>query len=265
MEKKNHYSGLTDSQVIESRAKHGVNVLTPPAEESVWKKIKNCLHFWLIKVDIAIFTLATLAAILLPATGLYEHEGLWIAPVLAFVLFILTYLVAYLGGEWNEEEKKFDIDSLFTILLFALLLSGAISFYQGVFGGETGWTPYLEPIGIAIAVLLATTVAHILEAQNEKTFKSLNEVNDDTLVKVIRNNNVCQIPRKDVVVDDIILLEAGEEVPADAELLECMNLTMNESSLTGEPQCSKTTKPEFFDKEARNIQWKNESIFNKWY
>lgn len=250
MEKKNHYSGLTDSQVIESRAKHGANVLTPPAEESVWEKIKDCLHFWLIKVDIAIFILATLAAILLPATGLYEHEGLWIAPVLAFVLFILTYLVAYLGGEWNEEEKEFDIDSLFTILLFALLLSGAISFYQGVFGGETGWTPYLEPIGIAVAVLLATTVAHILEAQNEKTFKSLNEVNDDTLVKVIRNNNVCQVPRKDIVVDDIILLEAGEEVPADAELLECMNLTMNESSLTGEPQCSKTIKPEFFDKEA---------------
>lgn len=250
MENRKHYSGLTDSQVIESRAKHGANILTPPAEKSVWEKLKECLHFWLIKVDIAIFVLASFTAVLLPATGLYEHEGLWIAPVLAFVLFILTYLVAYLGGEWNEEEKEFDIDSLFTILLFALLLSGAISFYQGVFGGENGWTPYLEPIGIAVAVLLATTVAHILEAQNEKTFKSLNEVNDDTLVKVIRNNNVCQIPRKDVVVDDIILLEAGEEVPADAELLECMNLIMNESSLTGEPQCSKTTKPELFDKEA---------------
>lgn len=250
MEKNHHYIGLTDSQVIESRAKHGANVLTPPAEESVWEKIKDCLHFWLIKVDIAIFALATLAAILLPATGLYEHEGLWIAPVLAFVLFILTYLVAYLGGEWNEEEKEFDIDSLFTILLFALLLSGAISFYQGVFGGEIGWTPYLEPIGIAIAVLLATTVAHVLEAQNEKTFKSLNEVNDDTLVKVIRNNNVCQIARKDIVVGDVILLEAGEEVPADAELLECMNLTMNESSLTGEPQCTKTTITEEFDKDA---------------
>ena len=250
MEKKNHYAGLTNSQVIESRAKHGANILTPPAEESAWEKIKDCLHFWLIKVDIAIFVLATLAAILLPVTGLYEHEGLWIAPVLAFVLFILTYLVAYLGGEWNEEGKKFDIDSLFTILLFALLLSGAISFYQGVFGGETGWTPYLEPIGIAVAVLLATTVAHILEARNEKTFKSLNEVNDDTLVKVIRNNNVCQVPRKDVVVDDIILLEAGEEVPADAELLECMNLAMNESSLTGELQCTKNTKAEEFDRDA---------------
>ena len=61
-----------------------------------------------------------------------------------------------------------------------------------------------------------------MEAANEKTFKSLNEVNDDTLVKVIRNNNVCQVPRKDIVVGDVVLLEAGEEVPADAELLECM-------------------------------------------
>ena len=142
------------------------------------------------------------------------------------------------------------MDPLFTILFFALLLSGAISFYEGVFGTATGWKPYLEPIGIAAAVLLATTVAHILESQNEKTFKSLNEVNDDTLVKVIRNNNVCQVPRKDVVVGDIVLLEAGEEVPADAELLECMNLTMNESSLTGEPQCTKTTNPDEFDKDA---------------
>ena len=244
-----HYQGLTDAQVLESRAKHGVNVLTPPEEESVWQKIKDCMHFWLLKVDLAIFIIATLAAITLPLTG-YSHEGLWIAPVLSFTLFFLTYLVAYLGGEWNEEDKEFDIDSLFTILLFALLLSGSIAFYNGVYGGVSGWGPYLELIGIAAAVLLATTVAHILEAQNEKTFKSLNEVNDDTLVKAIRNNNVCQIPRKDVVVGDIILLEAGEEVPADAELLECMNLTMDESSLTGEPQCGKTIIEADFDKDA---------------
>ena len=245
-----HYSGLTDAQVLESRAKYGSNVLTPPEESSVWQKIKDCMHFWLLKVDLAIFVIAALAAIVLPLTGIYSHEGLWIAPVLSLVLFVLTYLVAYLGGEWNEEEKEFDIDSLFTILLFALLLSGSIAFYNGVYGGVSGWGPYLELIGIAAAVLLATTVAPILEAQNEKTFKSLNEVNDDTLVKVIRNNNVCQVPRRDIVVGDIVLLEAGEEVPADAELLECMNLTMNESSLTGEPQCTKTTNPEEFDKDA---------------
>ena len=245
-----HYTGLSDAEVLESRKQHGSNVLTPPAEESVWEKIKNCMHFWLLKVDLAIFVLAALCAVILPATGLYVHEGLWIAPVLSAVLFVLTYIVAYLGGDYDGDEKKFNMDPLFTILLFALLLSGGISFYEGVFGTVTGWQPYLEPIGIAVAVLLATTVAHILESQNEKTFQSLNEVNDDTLVRVIRNNNVCQVPRKDIVVGDIILLSAGEEVPADAELLECMNLTMNESSLTGEPQCAKTTNEADFDKDA---------------
>ena len=250
MGQNHHYSGLTDAEVFESRKKHGANILTPPAEQSVWDKIKDCMHFWLLKVDLAIFVIAALAATILPLTGIYQHDGLWIAPVLSFILFALTYFVAYLGGEWNEEEKSFDIDSLFTILLFALILSGAIAFYNGVFGGVEGWEPYLELVGIAAAVLLATTVAHILEAQNEKTFKSLNEVNDDTMVKVIRNNNVCQVPRKEIVVGDIILLEAGEEVPADAEILSCMNLMMNESSLTGEPQCAKTTDPAQFDKDA---------------
>lgn len=251
MKQTHHYTGLTDAQVLENRKKYGANILTPPEEETMWEKIKNCMHFWLLKVDLAIFVIATLAATVLPIAGIYNHEGLWIAPVLSFILFFLTYLVAYLGGEWNEEDKEFDIDSLFTILLFALLLSGSIAFYNGVYGGVEGWAPYLELIGIAAAVLLATTVAHILEAQNEKTFQSLNEVNDDTLVKVYRNgHNVCQLPRKDIVKDDIIILEAGEEVPADAEILSCMNLTMNESSLTGEPQCAKTTNPEEFDKDA---------------
>ncbi len=249
-----HYTGLSDAEVLESRRLHGSNVLTPPAEESVWEKIKNCMHFWLLKVDLAIFGLAVivaLGAVILHAMGLYVHEGLWEAPVLSAILFVLTYIVAYLGGDYDEEEKKFNMDPLFTILLFALLLSGGISFYDSVFGTATDWwRPYLEPIGIAFAVLLATGVAHWLESRNEKTFKSLNEVNDDTLVRVIRNNNVCQVPRKDIVVGDIILLSAGEEVPADAELLECMNLTMNESALTGEPQCAKTTNEADFDKDA---------------
>ncbi len=244
-----HYSGLTDAEVLESRARHGVNVLTPPKEESIWQKIKDCMHFWVLKVDLAIFIIATLATIIFPLMGCYQ-QGLWVAPVLTLVLFALTYLVAYLGGEWDEKEKSFHIDSLFAILLFVLLLSGFIAFYNGTFGGVEGWEPYLELIGIAAAVLLATTVTHILEAQNEKTFKSLNEVNDDTLVKVVRNNNVCQVPRRDIVVGDIVILEAGEEVPADAELLESMNLTMDESSLTGEPLCAKTTNPEDFVKDA---------------
>ena len=89
MEQKHHYSGLTDAQVLESRKKHGANILTPPEEESVWDKIKDCMHFWLLKVDLVIFFIAAVASVVV------QHDGMWIAPVLSFVLFALTYLVAY--------------------------------------------------------------------------------------------------------------------------------------------------------------------------
>lgn len=243
------FIGLTDSQVIESREKNGTNVITPKEEDSIWKKIKDCMHFWLLKLDLTLVILSVILAIGLPLTGIYAHDGLWIAPVLAFILFILTYLVAFLGGEWddnaNDGKGEFDMDALFTILLFALLLSCGISFYEGVFGTVQGLTPYFEPIGIAVAVLLATGVGYWLEAKNDKIFKSLNQVNDDTAVKVIRNGNVCQIPRKDVVVGDIVILEMGEEIPADARLLEATNLSVDESSLTGEPPVHKSVDAEY--------------------
>ncbi|MBQ7686811.1 MAG: calcium-translocating P-type ATPase, PMCA-type [Bacteroidaceae bacterium] len=250
-QKQHHYTGLTDAEVLASRQKHGVNILTPPEEESTWDKIKDCMHYWLIKLILGLFVASIAAIVILKATGIEMPTNVWIGPVILLVLFFLTYLVAYLGGDWDDEERKFDMDPLITILLAALVLSGAISFYQGVFGGETGFTPYFEPVGIAFAVLLATGVAHILEARNEKTFKALNEVNDETLVKVIRNNNVCQVERKDIVVGDVVLLNTGEEVPADCVLLEAEHLSVNESSLNGESTAShKTTIEADFDKEA---------------
>lgn len=258
MAQKHHYTGLTDAEVLASRAKNGVNVLTPPEEQSTWDKIKVCMHYWLLKVIIGLFATSIVAIIVLTAAGVAMldvngvsvQDKVWIGPIILAILFFITYLVAYLGGDWDEEEKKFDMDPLFTILLAVLVLSGAISFYQGVFAEVSGFTPYFEPLGIAVAVLLATGVAHILEARNEKTFKALNEVNDETLVKVIRNNNVCQVERKDIVVGDIVLLNTGEEVPADCVLLEAEHLKLNESSLTGEPSCHKTTNEADFNKEA---------------
>ncbi|MCF0192831.1 MAG: hypothetical protein HUK05_05360, partial [Prevotella sp.] len=61
MEQKKRYLGLTDAQVIESRSEHGANILTPPAEESVWQKMKDCMHFWLLKLDFVFLALTTLA------------------------------------------------------------------------------------------------------------------------------------------------------------------------------------------------------------
>ena len=249
-QKQHHYTGLTDAEVLASRQKQGVNILTPPEEQSTWDKIKDCMHYWLLKLILGLFVASIIVVFILKTVGVGMPANVWIGPIILAVLFVLTYLVAYLGGDWDDEERKFDMDPLITILLAALVLSGAISFYQGVFGGEAGFTPFFEPVGIAFAVLLATGVAHILEARNEKTFKALNEVNDETLVKVIRNNNVCQVERKDIVVGDIVLLNTGEEVPADCRLLEAEHLKLNESSLTGEPSCHKTTNEADFDKEA---------------
>ena len=128
-------------------------------------------------------------------------------------------------------------------------MSIGISIYEFVWAGKD-MSVFFEPVGIIAALLLATSVAYFLEKNNEKTFQSLNEVNDETPVKVIRNNNTCQIPRKDVVVGDIVLLETGEEIPADCRLKESLNLSVNESTLTGELQCRKSADPLKADKEA---------------
>ena len=184
MSQKQHFTGLTDAQVAESRSKHGVNILTPPEKEPLWKR--------------------------------------------------------FLG--------KFS-DPLIIILLIAGALSIGISCYE-FFALDEGGSVFFEPVGIFIAILLATGLAFIFELKADKEFALLNQVNDDEPVQVIRNGNAMQVARKDVVVGDIVILNTGEEVPADGELLEAVSLNIDESTLTGEPMCHKTTDPEQFDPDA---------------
>jgi len=237
MEQKHHYAGLTDAQVLESRAKYGANVLTPPVKESLWDKIKKvCKH----PISIGMFALILLSggasAFLAGSMG----SMIWVMPAIVTVATLLILIVGFFGGFK---------DPLFKILITAFILSMGISIYEFEWNGE-GWTTFFEPIGIIVALILATSISFWLEKNNEKTFQSLNETNDDALVKVIRNGQMCQISRKDIVVGDIITLETGEEIPADSELLESLNLIVDESSLTGELQASKTTNPDDFDKDA---------------
>ena len=93
---------------------------------------------------------------------------------------------------------------------------------------------YAETIGIIAAILLATGIGFFFEYDANKKFDLLNAVNEETLVKVIRNGRVQEIPRKDVVVGDIIVLETGEEIPADGELLEAIPLW----TVMGQCECS---------------------------
>ena len=179
-----HYKGLTDNQIAESRRIHGVNILTPTEKESLFKR----------------------------------------------------YL------------EKFS-NPLIIILLIAGLASLGISIYE-IAVLKLGFKVFFEPIGIFIAILLATGLSFIFELKADKEFALLNRVNDDEPVQVIRNGNALSVPRKSVVVGDIVILNTGEEVPADGELLEAISLNIDESTLTGEPIAHKTTNPDDFDREA---------------
>ena len=141
---------------------------------------------------------------------------------------------------WKLYLEKFE-DPVVRVLLVAALFSLIISIVEN---------EYAETIGIIAAILLATGIGFFFEYDANKKFDLLNAVNEETLVKVIRNGRVQEIPRKDVVVGDIIVLETGEEIPADGELLEAISLQINESNLTGEPVVSKTTVEADFDEEA---------------
>lgn len=148
---------------------------------------------------------------------------------------------------WHLYLEKFR-DPIILILLVVLVLILGISVYEYTSGG--GLQVFFEPLGIFVAVMLATGVGFWFEMKAKRAFDVLNSVADNTLVTVIREGIICQIPQKEVVVGDIIILNTGDEVCADGRLVEAVSLQMNESTLTGEPLCSKTIIPEEFDTEA---------------
>ncbi len=149
---------------------------------------------------------------------------------------------------WLQFLDKFR-DPLIIILLIAGTLSILISCYE-YFGLGDGPTVFFEPVGIFVAIMLATGLSFYFEYQADKEFAILNKVNDDEPVEVIRDSNTTLIPRREVVVGDIVIVNTGEEIPADGELIEATLLNVDESTLTGEPMCAKTTVASEFDSQA---------------
>ena len=149
---------------------------------------------------------------------------------------------------WRKFIAKLT-DPLIIILLVAAALSIGIAFYE-YFGLGHDATAFLEPIGILLAVVLATGLAFIFETKADREFDILNKVNDDEPVRVIRNGQSQQIPKRDVVAGDVVMIGTGDEIPADGTLIDAVALMVDESSLTGEPACAKTTDSRDFDPEA---------------
>jgi Ca2+-transporting ATPase len=125
---------------------------------------------------------------------------------------------------WKQWLSKFE-DPVIRILMIAAAIQIAVGAYKGEF---------IEGLAIVVAILLATTLAFVNEFKANREFDILNKVNDDTPVKVVRGGQFTTVPRSDVVVGDIVLVEAGEEVPCDGELVDAVALLVDESKLTGE-------------------------------
>lgn len=143
---------------------------------------------------------------------------------------------------WRKFFEYFQ-NPLIRILLVALLLSIGIAAYE-FWGTHATASVFLEPLGILLAILLATLIGFWLEVSADRKFEILNRVDDDLLVKVMREGRVTEIPRRDVVVGDIVILDTGDEAPADGRLIESLGMAVNESSLTGEPLARKSHNPE---------------------
>lgn len=144
------------------------------------------------------------------------------------------------NSAWELFVDKFR-DPIIQILLFAAALSLVIGIVEH---------DLTESIGIVAAILLATCVGFWFEWDAQRRFRRLNSVNDETPVKVMRNGTMCEIMRREVVVGDLVSIEAGETIPADGELVEAVSLRINESTLTGEPETEKSVDPTQFDPEA---------------
>lgn len=153
---------------------------------------------------------------------------------------------------WNLYLDKYR-DPIIQILLVAAFVSLILAFIEKNF---------METIGIFVAVFLATTVGFYFERDAAKKFNLLTALSEEQPVKVRRNGKVMEIPRHDVVVGDVVLVEVGDEVPADGELIVCNDLQINESALTGEPVAEKSLEGGGDGAYPRNIILRSTMVMN---
>lgn len=153
---------------------------------------------------------------------------------------------------WNLYLDKYR-DPIILILLVAAFVSLILAFIEKNF---------METIGIFVAVFLATTVGFYFERDAAKKFNLLTALSEEQPVKVRRNGKVMEIPRHDVVVGDVVLVEVGDEVPADGELIVCNDLQINESALTGEPVAEKSLEGGGDGAYPRNVILRSTMVMN---
>lgn len=207
-------SGLSAAQVAMSRTAHGANTLTPMPREPLWRK-------FLGKFDEPIIHILLAAALLSTVVDLFKASQ-------SFGWIGLGALAALLGPVIAVSRLRQWIPSL--MLVAAIVLCG-LSFVGG--------HPSFEGLAVMVAVVLATGVAFYSELKSDREFEVLNATKDQIRVKVHRDGRFQTIGMDEVVVGDVVLLEAGDEVPADGRLITAVDLSIDQSLMTGESEAVK--------------------------
>src|SRR5262245_7815591 len=184
--------GLTHEEVDVSLSRFGANRLTPLPREPLWKK-------FLGKFDEAIIRILLAATLLKTVVDLFEASAPWGLVGLGLVLAVFTVAYAFKLKEWLP-ALMFGV----AIMLVAISL--------------TTDEPSVEGLAVMVAVILATGVAFLAEYRSDREFELLNAQKDALQAKVVRHGEVHPVPIDEVVVGDLVILEMGDEVPADGRI-----------------------------------------------
>jgi P-type Ca2+ transporter type 2C len=208
-------AGLTDAEVADSRARFGANRLTPLPREPVWKK-------FLEKFDEPIIKILLGASLLKIVVDLFDASPLTGGVALGAVLAVFVVSLLAKIGQWVPS------------ILFAL--AGVLVGVSVAVGH-----PSYEGLAVMVAVVLATGVAFFSEYRSDKEFEKLNAAKDSVRVKVQRNGGVHTVALEEVVVGDLVLLEMGDEIPADGRVVRANEMMIDQSLMTGESEWVKKT------------------------
>lgn len=231
-----HYTGLSAQQVIENRKQFGDNVIQQTTDVSIVDKFQRISTFWLIRVLIVVEIIACIVLLLLDI--FLNNLSLSFALILLFLagIILMVYFVTFMVGHWSESKQHQEVDPLNTTIMIILTIISFITYYQVVFVERNGILPYLGVVVMTITLVAATSITYCMDYKllHNRLLKGNNR-----LSKVIREGKTKYIKRKEIVVGDIVLLKKGDEVPADAQLLEAHRLVVDESALMGNTRCRK--------------------------
>lgn len=233
------YQGLSDHEVIESREKYGTNVINLSFPYSITKSFVHVTSYWLFRVFLGINFFIAVLLCLLTAFQTDFSMVFWRIFFIGLCVTMVVYIVALFNGHWNMKRQRFEVNIIISLVLILLYLFGCVAFIFDMIYTDNGGEYYVEFIVFLGVVFFSMLIVYFLQRNNIYTMLSFHQMNDLTKVKVFRNGKLKKVPRKNIVFGDMILIEKGDRVPADAKLIESNDLVVDESLLEGGNLCKK--------------------------